>query len=116
MAPAKLRKYVKHLQCLKIAPPALSKVIIKSADRGLVNCLCEVGLNVLRGNVPITPDQKRKLGRHKRELRSIAKKGLSIQRKKRILQKGGFLPALLGPIAKILGGIILPTITGALTK
>ena len=116
MAPAKLRKYAHHLQYLKATTPALAKAIIKSADKGLVNCLCEVGLNVLKGNVPITPQQKRKLSRHKQDLRRIVKRGVGLQSKKRILQKGGFLGALLGPLARIAGGFILPAITSALTK
>ena len=116
MAPAKLRKYAKHLQCLKEAPPAMAKALIKSADSGLVNCLCEVGLNVLKGNVPTTPAQKRNLCRHKQALRSIVKKRLSLTGKKRILQRGGFLPALLGPLAGTLGSFLIPPIVKAIAK
>ena len=110
MAPGKLRKYAHHLQCLKVASPTTSKAIIKSADAGLVNCLCEVGLNILKGNVAVTPSQKKRLTRHKQDLRRIGNKGLSLQSKKRILQKGGFLGALLAPLASIVGKYILPTV------
>lgn len=105
MAPVKLRKYAHHLQCLKTSSPAAVKAIIKTADKGLVDCICEVGLNVLKGNVSVTPTQKRRLARHKGDLRRITKKGVSVQSKKRILQKGGFLGALLTPLATILGSI-----------
>ena len=116
MAPVKLRKYARHLQCMNVAPPAMVKTLVKDADSGLVNCICEVALNILKGNVAITPEQKRKLSRHKRDLRNVSVKRLDLKSKKRILQKGGFLPALLAPIARIVGIFILPSIVGFLGK
>ena len=110
MGPAKLRKYVHHLQCLKVVSPATNKAIIKSADKGLLNCLCEEGLNVLKGNVAFTASQKRRLSRRKADLRKIGKRGFSIQGKKRILQKGGFLGALLAPLAGIVSRYVLPAV------
>ncbi len=116
MAPTKLHKYAHHIHCLNAASAATCKAIIKTADKGLVNCLCEVCLNVLKGNVPVTTVQKRKLSRHKADLRRLIKKNLSLNSKKRILQKGGFLGALLGPLVGGLGKVILPALAGAFLK
>ena len=110
MVSAKMRKYGSQLHCLQGASPAMCKAMIKAADRGLVQCLCECSLNVLKGNVRLSADQKRKLARHKRGLRTLAKNKASLQSKKRILQKGGFLGALLRPVLQVLDKTLLPAV------
>jgi hypothetical protein len=57
--------------------------------------------NILRGNVPLTKLQKEKLKRNKAGLRALTKKSVSLEKKKAILQKGGFLGSLLAPIASV---------------
>ena len=68
-------------------------------------CICECVKNVLVGNVKLTPEHKRKLKRHKHSLRKLTSKKTSQKEKKRLVQSGGFLGALLGPIVKVLGGL-----------
>ena len=103
---SKLKKYAHCLHTLASSKSPMCKAMIKNADSGLIKCLCECALNILKGNVPLTPGQKLKLKRHKTQLRQLAKRGQAIGRKKVILQKGGFLPALLAPIL----GSILPAV------
>lgn len=100
--PAKLKKYAGILKAMGVAPPAMCKAMVKAADPGLVRCLCECAVNILKGRVRLSPPQKTKLLRHKKDLRALVKKTGSSSSKKRILQKGGFLPALLDPIKFIL--------------
>lgn len=110
-ASAKMDKYGAHLNVLVTATPEMTKAIIKAADNGLINCLCECSYNVLKGNVPLTPSQMNKLSQHKTDLRKLAEKKTSIPSKKRILQKGGFLSALLGPLLGLIGpGLIGPAV------
>ena len=111
---SKLRKYGGHLHALSVSSPRMCKAIIKNADPGLVKCLCECALNVIKGNVPITPDQKRRLARYKTDLRNLAKSKTPAKTKKKILQKGGVLP-----LALILAKASLPVIAsgaGSLIK
>ena len=95
---ARVRRHADTLAFLSKAKPSTCKAIIKAADKDLVNCLCECAHNILQGTVDLTKPQKTKLARHKQDLRSIAKKPTSLKRKQQILQKGGFLPALLAPL------------------
>ena len=88
------KKYAGHIHALSNSSPQMCKAMIKHADPGLVKCLCECALNILKGNVPITAAQKRKLSRHKADLRSLAQAKTSAKKKKKILQKGGILPIL----------------------
>ena len=48
--------------------------IIKTADKSLVDSLCECSLNTLCGNVHLKPTEKRRLRRHKDKLRTLASK------------------------------------------
>jgi len=73
--------------------------LLRVADAKLVRQICECALNVLRGNVPLNKSQKNKLRKHATTLRSLVDRSGSLKRKKKIIvQRGGFLPALLAPI------------------
>ncbi len=95
---ARVRRHADTLAFLSKAKPSTCQAIIKGASKDLMHCLCECAHNILQGTVPLTKAQKCRLGRHKEGLRDIAKKTTSLKRKQEILQKGGFLPALLGPL------------------
>jgi len=58
-----------------------------------------------KGNVPLSDRQKSELRRKKKDLRALSLKKTSLQQKRRILQKGGFLTALLPPILAFLGSL-----------
>ena len=78
----------------------LRKAILEHADADLISALCECAHNILRGTVRLTPREKVRLRKYKDKLRVIANKRLSISRRHReIQQSGGFLPALLRPLA-----------------
>ncbi len=83
---ARVRKHASTLRVLKTAPPDLVRTIVRGADSPLVRCLCEIGHNVLKGNVPLTAAQKTKLQRYMTDLRPLVKKG-SVAKKKKVLQK-----------------------------
>ena len=81
--------------------------LIGKADKELINCICECALNILKGSVPLKPQDKKKLIKRKRDLRALTSKSTSIVDKKRIIQKGnGFLPMLLRPIIATLGSLL----------
>ena len=110
---ARVHKHADLLKVLAKAKPATCKAILKTADKGLIHCLCECAHNVLKGNVPLTKAQKTKLARYKQDLRAIDKKTTSQKRKQKVLQKGGFLPALLAPL---LAPVIAPLASKAIGK
>ena len=75
-----------------------------NANKDFILCICECAQNLLRGKVPLNKRQKKQLIRRKKTLRELVKRKVSLTRKKKIIQRGGFLGALLGPIVSILGG------------
>ena len=88
------------------AKPSVIQAILKGASPDLIKALSECSLNVLKGHVHLTRDQKRRLCKYKQTLRLLAKKSTSVKRRKQLLQKGGFIGALLKPVLGVLGGIL----------
>ena len=96
-----VRRALPLLKVLVIANPKLKKAIIKHASPNLVTAISEIALNMLKGVIKLTPQQKQRLSRYKKEFRSLAKKNVSVNRKRKLLiQKGGGAGlALLLPLA-----------------
>ena len=101
-----VKKHANVLKWLSEGKPSDCRIIIKGADKDLVDTLCECGLNVLMGRVPLTPTQKDRLRRYKNVLRKLTHKKTPIREKKALLQTGGFLGALLGPVLGVLGNLL----------
>ena len=84
----------------KIARPKLLKAIISNCNKDVLNSISECILNVLNGNIRLSDCAKRKLKKHKSNLRSVADKRLHVTAKKRIIvQRGGFLLPLLTAVS-----------------
>ena len=101
-----LKRHGEMLRFLCRAKSPGVKAVVKNASPQLVETQCECCHNVLKGNVPLTTVQKRRLQHHKTTLRELTKKRLSVKRRKQLLQKGGFIGALLGPVLNVLRGIL----------
>ena len=102
----RLRKHANTLQLLLKNKSKVNNVVIENADRDLISCLCECAFNVLKGNVPLTRPQKRRLARHKQGLRALTASKTSSKSKRKVLQTGGFLPALLAPVLSFVGPLL----------
>lgn len=93
------RKHTDILRALYYLNAAQRKALLCKADPKLVKYICECALNVLQGNVPLSKGHKEHLQKHAYLLRKLADPGESfINKKKIIVQRGGFLPALLAPL------------------
>ena len=91
---------------IKTKNAKLRKAILEHADSELIRALCECAHNILRGNVKMTPREKTRLRKYQTKLRLIARKNVSVKQKRRHLQQtGGFLPALLAPLA---ASVVIP--------
>ena len=99
MAVARLWRNVPHLKSLKKASPQTRKKILLTAPSDLINSLCDCCLNATKGNLKISKPARKKLLRHASTIRTLAKKTNSVKKRRQILvQKGGFLPTLLGSV------------------
>ncbi len=105
----RLKDHAPYLHVLANGTIQQREGILRGAKKQLIYCLCECALNVLQGNVKLTPVAKSKLNKHKRLLRDLADKKIPVTRKKKLLltQKGGWVTALLPPILGALGSLLL---------
>ena len=103
---ARLKRNALCFCFLAKAETALAMAIIEKGDENLVRRLCECAHNILEGNVPLNKRQKRRLRRYKVDLRALVQRKTALHERKRILQKGGFVGALLGPLATSLLALV----------
>ena len=90
------------------------KLLAQWADKNDLLAVAECIGNLLRGNVKLTPQQLKKLRRHRNSLRILAKKtGTLTEKRHAIGQRGGFLPFILPTILKTLAGPLIGTLLGA---
>ena len=103
----RLKKFAPYLRLLHKSSPKVRKSLAKKhCSPEFIKCICECAKNILLGNVALSPTHKRQLKRHKRLLRKLVLKKTGLKNKKKIMvQSGGFLGALLGPNVKVLGGL-----------
>lgn len=103
----RLQKNARALQGLSKASKNIQNSIVGSAPRDLIDTICECAHNVLKGNVSLTSDQYKKLKRYRTQLRELSSRRTSLKRKRSLLQKGGFLGAILARVAPILANLLL---------
>ncbi len=103
----RLKKHIHELQVLKKAKPKLRKSLLENAENSLIQCICECCYNILNGNIELTPAEKKKLRTSCSTIRYLGSNKGSLKNKREILvQKGGFLPALIAPIIGLAASII----------
>lgn len=82
-------------------------IIANCSDRTFL-AICEICINILNGVIPLKPRSLLKLQNHKKILRKLAQKKLSIAtRKKIIYQEGGALPSILLPALSFLSSLFI---------
>ncbi len=90
--------------------PRIVKALIQEADPEVIRVICECCKTVINEGVNLNKGQITKLKRYKQQLRLLSRKRTSVKQKKKALQHGGFLGALLGAIVPTLisaiGGLI----------
>ncbi len=105
-----------YLKLLHGAKPAYRKVLLQQAKPEAIKLLSECALNILKGKILLTQEEKRRLQPHKKKLRTLANKRGSIKTKKKVLQQGGFLPPFLIPILAAVGGNLAGVIMSKIIK
>jgi hypothetical protein len=83
------------------------RTAIKAAPESVIKSVSNIALNAAKGDVQLPAAHRRRFARHRKQILALAKKGVSLKRKRSILsQKGGFawIPALVGSVLGILGG------------
>ena len=85
--------------------------LIRRAKGPLINKICECILNIINGQIKLSKEDFEKLKPYKNLFRKLLTKNTKIKEKKRlIIQKGGFLqiliPAIISGLASIISSAI----------
>ena len=80
---------------------ATRRTLLSNGSAALVRALVACVRMIIKGDVSLTSAQLTGLRRHASDIRELLKPGATLQKKRRVLQKGGFLPLLMG-LAKLL--------------
>jgi len=102
-----MKRYLPTLRRIHRMGEKTKRDYVKKCDRQFIDCVSECAKNVLKGNVPLTNPQMRKLRPRRQDLRALSIKKTSLAKKRKIIQKGGFLSALLAPALSALAGLLL---------
>lgn len=113
---SRIKRQASLLQVLAKSHPHVCQAILRGADKDLLQCLSECALNILNGNVKLKPTDKARLTKYKQKLRKIANKKVSLNQKHKIVQSGGFVPALLAPLLAPIIAPLAKTVLGGLLK
>jgi hypothetical protein len=102
----RVRRHLSTLRRVRRMNERDRREFVRRCDGQLVDCMCECAKNVLKGRVPLSQRQLKKLRQWKKSLRILSTKRPSLKAKKKLLQSGGFLGALLTPVLSFLGGLV----------
>jgi len=102
-----LKRNLKFLQKVKTSKAEQRKQLLQRSNPDQIKCLSDCCHNILKGTIKLNKQQKKKLQQQAQFIRLVASKDIKLPRKREILvQKGGFLPALLAPIIGIAGSLL----------
>lgn len=106
---ARIKRNAPLLKALYHATPQKRKDILAHCSPDFLQALCEISLNILKGNIKLSPSQHQKLKKQKKIVRLLADKRVGIKRKRTALksQKGGFILPILGALAPLLGELLV---------
>ena len=84
-----------YIQLLAKSGPKRRKALLGQATGEELRGLCEICLNLLKGNIPLSDRDFQKLKRNSKTIKVLASSKIPLKVKKRVVsQKGGFLGAL----------------------
>ena len=103
-----VKKMKSQLPCLQLLTKknirkGLKKELLSDLD--VVKAVIECTFNLLKGNVPLSEQQKKSLKKYERHIKYLSdiKKPIKVKQRDLINQNGnGFLPLILGPALALL--------------
>jgi hypothetical protein len=84
----------------------LRNSIIQKGSKDFINSIIECIDNLLRENIPLEESEFKKVAKSKSTLRKLVKKSSLAEKKKLLIQKGGFLQFLLPAAVSVISSLI----------
>ena len=80
--------------------------LIELASREQIDALAEITNNILLGTLVLTQEQLRRLRKYKNSMRLLVNRSTPLVRKRKTLQRGGLIGALLGPAIAAVSSLV----------
>jgi hypothetical protein len=95
-----------QLQAMSDGDAKIREDILKSAHPCLIRLICEVILNILKGDIELKGHQYEELRPYKQMFLKICEDGVTLKRRRNILVRkvGGFLPKILPGLLSAISG------------
>lgn len=107
----RLRRNFALLKTLTRSSPKIRKVILQQCSPNFIQSVCEICMNLLKGNIPVTECQHKKLKRYREKIRQMASRREGVRKKRKLItQKGGFLLPLLTTVLPIVADLAIGAI------
>ena len=84
----------------------MRKQLLGCADRNLIECFYKILLNIIKKNIKISKSQLKKINKYRHLIKIIIGKKHSLKKKRIALQTGGFVSAIIAPVASLLASLI----------
>ena len=97
-ATPRIARHTELLKQLATARQRIQHTTIRQAKKDLVLALVDCAQAIIKEKSPVNPDQYQALVRRSKDISDLIAPGVSLSTRKRVLQKGGFLTAMLGPL------------------
>lgn len=108
---ARLRRNFALLKTLTTSSPKIRKVILQECSPDFIQSVCEICMNLLKGNIPVTQCQHKKLKRHREKIRQMANRRERVSKKRKLItQRGGFLLPLLTSVLPMVADLAIGAI------
>jgi len=102
----RVRKHARVLNGLRRVDDRVRVALMSKAKRDLVTTLVQCAREVIKRNPSFTPSQLEAVRRRASDISDLLRPGTTLTQKRNVLQRGGFLSALLTLIPSLVGGLI----------
>lgn len=106
MSHRRVREILPELKRLNSIKGDARRKYLKTCNGKIIDCLSECIKNLLKGRLSLKAKAVKALRRYRRFLRKVALKKTPQNARRRIIQKGGFLGALLPALISGLSGLV----------
>ena len=111
----RLHRNIGLLRALNCCTKKQRRAVLQSLAPDQIHCICECLTNILRKNIPVSKKSKKTLKKSwpvllkltaKRPKDKKTRKAHFREKKRLLVQNGGFLPLILGPILTAASGLL----------
>ena len=103
---SKLRKHAHVLRALQRVDDRVRVEVMSAAKKDLVTLLVQCAKAIINRQVPLTRHQSAAVRSRTRDIAAFVRPGATLAQRRSVLQRGGFLGALLSVVPGLLGGLL----------